>query len=204
MSGDLGSRPADYDPSSCLEQSVTKEVLHNSYNIYNNLPAETSLPIDEQEHLVYLSQVIRDSKASNAIGVIALHQHETLLPNHSFVGNTEQLDDERYAYYIQKSANERINIDKVCGYKFAYVEGKGLCPFEFRQGQMPDLSGVDKTFVPRIVQYLVKNLQEQNDRVSDALGDGTSSDRIVVAEKPDDGNDRVALGSSNKNIWPGD
>jgi hypothetical protein len=159
MSGDLGSRPADYDPSSWLEQSVTKEVLHNSYNIYNNLPAETSLPIDEQDvkkHLVYLSQVIRDSKASSAIGVIALHQHETLLPNHSFVGNTEQLDDERYAYYIQKSANERINIDKVCGYKFAYVEGKGLCPFEFRQGQMPDLSGVDKTFVPRIVQYLVK------------------------------------------------
>jgi hypothetical protein len=34
--------------------------------------------------------VIRDSKASSAIGVIALHQHETLLPNHSFVGNTEQ------------------------------------------------------------------------------------------------------------------
>ncbi|KAL3587517.1 hypothetical protein FPOAC2_13414 [Fusarium poae] len=171
MSGDLGSRPADYDPSSWLEQSVTKEVLHNSYNIYNNLPAETSLPIDEQEHLVYLSQVIRDSKASSAIGVIALHQHETLLPNHSFVGNTEQLDDERYAYYIQKSANERINIDKVCGYKTRVAH--------------------------------TRNLQEQNDRVSDALGDGTSSDRIV-AEKPDDGNDRVALGSSNKNIWPGD
>jgi hypothetical protein len=156
MSGDVGSRHANDDPISWLEQSITKEVLHNSYKIYNNLPPETSLPINEAEHLVHIGKIIWDCKASNKIGVIALHHHETLLPDHSFVGHIEQLN-KSYYYWTRKLANERINLDKVCGYKFSYVEGKRLCPFEFRQGQMLDLSGVDKTLFSRIGQYLIKN-----------------------------------------------
>jgi hypothetical protein len=88
--------------------------------------------------------------------VIALHHHETLLPDQSLVGHIEQLK-KRYYYWIRKLANERINLDEVCGYKFAYVEKKRLRPFEFRQGQMLDLSEVDKTLFPRIGQYLVEN-----------------------------------------------
>jgi hypothetical protein len=157
MSGTVGSRPANEDPASWPEQSVTAEVLDDACKIHNNFPPETSLPIDEEEHLAHLRKILWDCKAWNKVGIIALHQHETLLPNHSFVGDIRQLDDERYACYIQKFANEEINIDKVCGYMFAYVEGKGLRPFLFRQGQMLDLSGVDKTLVPRIIQYLVQN-----------------------------------------------
>ncbi|KAG7424496.1 hypothetical protein Forpi1262_v014560 [Fusarium oxysporum f. sp. raphani] len=157
MSGDVDSRPANDDTISWLEQSVTGEVLDDSCNIHNTLLPETSLPIDEKEkvHWVHLLNMIRDCNASDKFGVIALHQHKTLLPNHSFVWNLEQVN-KSYFYWTSERANERINLDKICGYKFAY-NGKGLCPFEFRQGEMLDLSGVDKGLFPRIVQYLVDN-----------------------------------------------
>lgn len=128
----------------------------NRFLSHNNLPPETSLPINEKKHINHILEMIRECNAANEFGVIALHQHKTLLPDHSFVGHIEKLN-KSYCYWIRDLANERINLDKVYGSKFAYVEGEGLYPFEFCQGQMPDLSGVDKALFQQIGQYLVKN-----------------------------------------------
>jgi hypothetical protein len=142
----------------CIVNSLAFITTTDRFLSYNNLPPETSLPVneDEEEHLVHLRSIICDCNASSKVGVIALHQHEKLLPDHSLVGCIEQVNKSCF-YWITEFSNERINLDKVWGYKFAYVEGKGLCPFEFRQGQMIDLSGVDKSLIFRICQYLVNN-----------------------------------------------
>jgi hypothetical protein len=137
----------------CMEYGLTAIIITNHLLSYHNLLPETSLPVNE-EHLDHLLKIIWDCNASNKIGIIALHKHKTLPPNHSFVGYAEQAK-KGYLYWIMKFANEKIDLDQVCGYKFAFVDGIGLYPFEFRKGQMLDLSGIAEILFLRIYQYLV-------------------------------------------------
>src|SRR6478735_10697966 len=84
----------------CVVCSLPFITTTNRFLSYNNLLPETSLPIDENEkvHWVHLLKMIRDCNASDKFGVIALHQHKTLLPNHSFVWNLEQVN-KSYFYW---------------------------------------------------------------------------------------------------------
>ncbi|OBS15768.1 hypothetical protein FPOA_13448, partial [Fusarium poae] len=99
------SHPAKDDHILYIKQKVTEEVLDKSRDVYHNLLPETSLPVNE-EHLDHLLKIIWDCNASNKIGIIALHKHKTLPPNHSFVGYAEQAK-KGYLYWIMKFANER-------------------------------------------------------------------------------------------------
>lgn len=110
---------------------------------------------DLEKHLECLRQLIERSNAQDLFGVLLLHKHFKLQYGYHLAGNFGDVYGLRY-YWTRTVADKTSDSTKLCGRKFMFIPGRGLRPYEFHQGILPNLHQVDPSFYSEFNNYLVE------------------------------------------------
>jgi hypothetical protein len=155
---DMDSQAVNSGPIPGLQQALTIKDFELARDIYNALPKDDTLLEAQQkdgEHLPQLRLLFQKFGVQQLFGLHRLHRHSDILDGFQMAGRT--VIHNKHPYYWTKVVDDALKPSKVCGLKYIYHPEHGLCPYEFHEGDLPDISKVDPEFFLAVNKYLVKH-----------------------------------------------
>ncbi|KAM5528845.1 hypothetical protein FOXYSP1_16689 [Fusarium oxysporum f. sp. phaseoli] len=141
-----------------LQQALTIKDFELARDIFNALPKDDTLLKVQQkdhEHLRQLSLLFEKFGVRQLFGLHRPHRHSNVPDGFQMAGRT--VIHNKHLYYWTKPVDDALKTSKVCGLKYIFHREQGLCPYEFHEGDLPDISKVDPEFFLAVNNYLINH-----------------------------------------------
>jgi len=136
-----------------LNKALKVQDLEESRSIYNLLPDDSQQPEVHETHIRNLAALFARNHADGILGIHLAHAHFELPENTTLLGVNYNTP---YCRWTRTTAIQTIDLSNVHGHIFVLTE-HGFHPYEYQEGPMPDLSGVDEAFFPQLTDYITRN-----------------------------------------------
>ncbi|KAF2185445.1 hypothetical protein K469DRAFT_738867 [Zopfia rhizophila CBS 207.26] len=136
-----------------FNKTPTIEDLEESRQIYNMLPDDSHQPELTDTHIRNLAALFLRNRANGILGIHLAHAHFHSPENTVMLGANYE---NPYCRWARATKMHSVDLSNVHGHIFVLTD-HGFHPYEYQAGPMPDLSGVDKAFLPELADYLNGN-----------------------------------------------
>jgi hypothetical protein len=117
------------------------------------LPNDSQQPEILESHIHNLAALFVRNRADGILGIHLAHAHFAIPENTAILGVNY---NEPHCRWARTTAIQAMNLSNVHGHIFVLTD-HGFHPYEYQTGPIPDLSGVNSTFLPELVDYLNTN-----------------------------------------------
>lgn len=124
------------------------------WNSYNLLPDDEDQPEVQQDHLRELASLFKRFNVQDKFGMHLIHGHFQLDDGNVMLGNA--LTSVRGCWTKPTNITD-INPSDIHGHIFRLTSNGEMQAYEYREGPIANLDGVDPTFFKELVQYLQAN-----------------------------------------------
>lgn len=120
---------------------------------YNALPDDSQQPEIHESHIHNLAALFVRNRAEKILGIHLAHGHFPVPENTAMLGVNY---DKPYCRWARPTTIRSVDLSNVHGHIFVLTE-HGFHPYEYQTGVLPDLSGLNSTFLPELADYLRTN-----------------------------------------------
>jgi hypothetical protein len=136
-----------------LNKTLTIKDLEETRQIFNMLPDDSYQLELTDAHIRNLAALFLRNRANGILGIHLAHAHFHSPENTVMLGvNYEN----PYCRWVRATKMHTVDLSNVHGHIFVLTD-HGFYPYEYQTGPMPDLSRVEKAFLPELVDYLNGN-----------------------------------------------
>jgi len=136
-----------------LNKALEVQDLEESRCIYNVLPTDSQQPEILESHIHNLAALFVRNRADGILGIHLAHAHFAAPENTAILGVNY---DKPYCRWARTTAIETMDLSNVHGHIFVLTD-HGFHPYEYQTGPIPDLSGINSTFLQELADYLNTN-----------------------------------------------
>ncbi|KID66218.1 uncharacterized protein G6M90_00g068370 [Metarhizium brunneum] len=137
-----------------LHTPPTIEDLNLSSAVYNLLPDDADQPVVQHIHLQELASLFKRFNVQKKFGMHLIHGHFQLDEGSVMLGTA--LTSLR-GYWTRPTSIAKIEPADIHGHIFTLTESGEMQAYEYRDGPVPNLEGIDPTFFLELIKYLQAN-----------------------------------------------
>ncbi|KAH7186449.1 hypothetical protein DER44DRAFT_190470 [Fusarium oxysporum] len=146
--------PSDGVPG--LERPLTEVDLRRGRIKHNRLPKDSEMQPIKKEHVEFLNQLIEDHQGRGILGLHVPHKHFDVPSETHLTGRLYALDGRKY-YLTRTINNDEFDSRKLCGHIFIFDQDEGLCPYDFHEAPLPDISVMNRALFSEMDNYIHKH-----------------------------------------------